>query len=155
MRQLIANRIQTPDGTILWSRFTHDFAYHVDKVTGEKYMIDGGQEYVHRTINQVPAKDLCVYDDAPWEEQRKVILRGTMVNTGQVEPRIYWIPLYKLTDEHLNGILKYNKERNMNDSRFSKWVRKEIRYRKQHNIVIPERTYTLDDAIDNKTLNLN
>ena len=54
---LIANRIQTPDGTILWSRYTHDYLEYQDD-NGETYVLDGGTDYQRGSVNKVPAKDL-------------------------------------------------------------------------------------------------
>ena len=68
---LIANRIQTPDGTILWSRHTHDCVFYED-ANGETYMLDGGNEHYRRTSgNNEPAKDVSIYDDVNWDIQRK------------------------------------------------------------------------------------
>ncbi len=41
MKEILCNRIQTPDGTILTSHDRHDFKSYVDK-NGYEYMVDGG-----------------------------------------------------------------------------------------------------------------
>ena len=59
-RILIANRIQTPDGTILWSRFTHDCVFYED-ANGERYMLDGGNDLYRRVSDNVEkAKDVSI-----------------------------------------------------------------------------------------------
>ena len=70
MRQLILNRIQTPDGTILTSRSRHDYVTHTDK-NGLVYMVDGGSDYQRVNVHHsAPHIDLSVYDDSPFEEIR-------------------------------------------------------------------------------------
>ena len=49
-RQLLLNRMKTPDGTILTSEHVHDYKQHLDK-NGDTYMLDGGTEYQRTTIN--------------------------------------------------------------------------------------------------------
>lgn len=44
MKKLLANRWKTPDGTILWSKHTHDFILYTDK-NGKQYGVDGGNSY--------------------------------------------------------------------------------------------------------------
>jgi len=63
MIKLTRNAIQTPDGTILESYHRHDFRMYTDTITGETYMVDGGLEYRRGSVNDVPAKDLCEYEE--------------------------------------------------------------------------------------------
>ena len=101
-RQLICNRWQTPDGTILISKHRHDYVSHTDK-NGDNYFIDGGRDYVRHTVNNEPMKDLCVYSDSPFDEIRKVVFRGTFNVKGM---RI-WLPIYKMSDAHLINTILY------------------------------------------------
>ena len=137
-RILIANRIQTPDGTILWSRFTHDCVFYED-ANGERYMLDGGNDLYRRVSDNVEkAKDVSIYDDADWETQRQYRLRGTFDQDGH---RV-WVPLAKLSNDHLNAILEYNKE---NDQLLGNLpILKEMAYRKKNDIEIPEHDYTFE-----------
>lgn len=48
----------------------HDYRAHEDKVTGETYVVDGGNEYLRRSMNDVPAEDLTVYLDDNFEVVR-------------------------------------------------------------------------------------
>lgn len=43
-RKVLVSRIRTPDGTVLESRYTHDFVQHTD-ANGELYFLDGGPDY--------------------------------------------------------------------------------------------------------------
>ena len=38
MRKLLANKWKTPDGVILWSKYTHDCQSHIDK-EGRLFMV--------------------------------------------------------------------------------------------------------------------
>ena len=122
-KQLIANRIQTPDGTILWSRFTHDYVDYTD-ANGEHYFVDGGNNYCRTSVNETPAKPIPVYDDEPWEVQREYRL---WASSGM------WLPVSKLSNEHIDNII--------NDGYRNKGVRLEQEYREKNNIFIPEHDY--------------
>ena len=69
MRRLLANRWQTPDGKILWSKHRHEFQDHTDK-NGIYYYIDGGGEYCRGSLTKM--KNLCVYDDGTFKTQREI-----------------------------------------------------------------------------------
>lgn len=95
---LVANRIRTPDGTMLWSKYTHEFHSHKD-ANGEMYILDGGTSYIRTSVNSVPAEDLSVYaDDEDFEKVREVTLWGS---GGK------WIPVKDITDAHLRNIICY------------------------------------------------
>ncbi|WP_019531427.1 metallophosphoesterase [Dasania marina] len=59
-KQIILNQIRTPDGTILTSKHRHDFNSHVDK-NGETYIVDGGIEYLKRSINKEKFHEMSLY----------------------------------------------------------------------------------------------
>ena len=134
--QLLVNRIQTPDGTILISKFTHDYVSHVD-ANGEEYFIDGGMDYTRTSVNKEPSKLLCLYDTDMkywFEEIRKYVYRGTFDENGN---RI-WKPICELSNNHLKNIIEYNKEHGHSGSKQEKVIKKEIKYRKEHGIVIED-----------------
>ena len=74
MKKLLANRWQTPDGTILWSKHRHDYVEHWDK-NGEYYAIDGGAStdsaYTRKSINEKEMKNLCPVKWVVDSEKRK------------------------------------------------------------------------------------
>ena len=139
-KQLVANLWETPDGTILWSRFTHDCVFQKD-ANGEEYMVDGGNDYHRLSDNKEhPMKSLCVYNTDPWDLQRQYILRGTFNHQGD---RI-WVPMCKLSNKHLENIVRDDKEYYGRKS--TVWSR-ELNYRKKNNIFVEEHSY------DNETIN--
>ena len=141
-KRLIANRWQTPDGTILWSRYTHDSVNYIDE-NGIRYMVDGGNDYCHLSDNkEQPLKNCCIFNDEPWNIQREYILRGTFdKNNGD---RI-WVPLSKLSDEHLQNIINdlldyFSKQDNAVENVYTK----EQDYRKENNIIVEEHDYFME-----------
>lgn len=88
--KIILNRIQTPDGTILTSYHRHDYRTHCDEITGETYMVDGGTGYLHRSVNNIPATDLTIHDDEPFEVLRHFAHWGTRGKDGKQPLR--WNP---------------------------------------------------------------
>ena len=132
-RIMVVNRIQTPDGTILISKHTHDFVSHEDK-NGEVYFVDGGMDYQRTTLNKEPAKDLRLYWDDPYEEIRKLVFRGTFDENGE---RV-WKPICELSNKHLANIVKYNKFYGHNGTLHDKLIKREIKYRKENGILIED-----------------
>lgn len=102
--QIIKNAIQCPDGTILHSKNRHDYVSHVDAITGEMYTTDGGNEYLHRSLNKVPAKDLTVTTDNTHEEQRNAFTWGSYGVDG-MSPRKETL-LKDLDTDHIEAILR-------------------------------------------------
>ena len=133
-RQLILNRIKTPDGTILISRHRHDYVEYIDK-NGLTYMVDGGTDY-QRCIEQLsePHIDMCVYSDDPFEIIREVYCRGGRGKNG--DQPLTWTPLNEMSDEWLKACITYNNERGNEDSLANELYNKEIEYRKENNITI-------------------
>lgn len=103
MRTLLVNAIITPDGTRLVSRHRHDYQTHVD-ANGEEYMIDGGLDYVHRSINKEPAIDAFVYTDDSHDVIREQFLWGTYGKNG--DQPLQMKPLKSLDKEHIEAILQ-------------------------------------------------
>lgn len=135
-RRLLVGRIMTPDGTILESRHVHDYVTHTD-ANGDEYMLDGGGEYMRTSVNDEPAVDISIYTDSPFPVIRKEICRGTFDKEGN---RI-WKPVRELTDSHLRNILGYNEEHGIPDNWFSRIVEREIAYREENGISVPDGEY--------------
>jgi hypothetical protein len=106
--KILYNAIKTPDGTILESTHVHDFCYHLDKVSGEGYLNDGGCEYVRRSVNKVPYEDLTVYDDGKFTTQRKYVRWGRNYDENNTRLKeTEWIPIKDLKIDHIYAILKH------------------------------------------------
>lgn len=122
-RELLVLRIQTPDGTILTSRYQHDYQSHVDK-NGEEYFIDGGGiYYVNQSVNVIPAKDASIYVDSPFEEIRENLTRVSS-KTGEE------VKLKDMDIDWLYAILEYNIQNGIgNKNKFALQYMREIVYR--------------------------
>jgi len=132
--ELILNRIQTPDGTILTSHHRNDYVSHIDK-NSKYYAVDGGLDYIKR-VGAKDYEELSVATDAPFELIRHVFHRGGRGKDG-MQPLTY-VEMSRMSDNWLLACIKYNEERGAAKSLASKLYKKEIAYRKKHKIKINE-----------------
>lgn len=128
--KILVNAMMTPDGTYLHSKHVHDYVTHKDK-NGEEYMVDGGNEYLHRSVNTVPAKDMTIYDTDSFAKIRKNLTWGSRGKDGK-QPLTYKT-LMKMSNDHIENILK-----NLPgiSSGYKMAFEKELELRKKKNIVI-------------------
>ena len=129
-KRIILNRIKTPDGTILTSEHVHDYKTYVD-VNGKEYMVDGGREYLRRTVwEDAPFEELSIYEDAPFDVIREVLAWGTYGREG--DQPLFFIKLYNMSDDHIRAIIRLKQG--------ASWIRdfmkKELIYRIENNIII-------------------
>jgi len=105
---LIANRIQTPDGTILHSKHRHDFVCHIDKINGEKYCLDGGNYYQKISFGKNPPIYCPIFSTDDFEEVRKVMLKGTYGKNG--DKPLHYISLCEMSEEWIFNVIKCLRE---------------------------------------------
>ena len=102
--RLVANGVHCKMcDTILFSYTTHDF-----KVCGcdNKTVVDGGLSYPKYGGNDMSfVFPITLYSNDPFEKVRKYHCRGARGKSGK-EP-LKWIPLCKMTDEHLAAVIEY------------------------------------------------
>ena len=102
-RHLLANRIITPDGTMLQSYHRHDYKEYVD-ANGKEYMIDGGIHYQRCNVHDdAPHQDASVYSDDPHEVIRDALHWGTYGKNG--DKPIQWKPVSALSNPHIHAII--------------------------------------------------
>ena len=100
---ILRNAIETPDGTILESYHRHDFKTHLDSVTGETYMLDGGLSYIRGSVNKIPATSLVLTEDDPLTKTRENFSWGCRgINGDQPLKRVL---LKDLSNEHITNIV--------------------------------------------------
>ncbi len=136
-KRIICNQIQCPDGTILISHHRHDFVIHKDIITGKKYAVDGGTDYIRRVCEDDDYIEQSIYSDAPFTVIRENYYRGTFNKNGD---RI-WISISQMSDKHLENCINYNIKNGLDKNIFANQMyRKELEYRKENNIKIEEIT---------------
>lgn len=102
---ILVNKIQTPDGTILESKHRHDYVSHID-ANGEYYMVDGGKDYLKRSINIIPAIDLTIVDDGSHELRRQYLTWGNNYDKDMNRlPETIYNPIKDMTSDHIQAIL--------------------------------------------------
>ena len=136
-KEIIYNAMQTPDGTVIESKNRHDYVSHMDK-NGETYMVDGGKDYLKRSVNEIPAKELTMYLE-PWtlgfhEKAREVVKRGGRGING--DQPLTWVPICKMNDGWVKATIDYNANLGLEDNWFTTLLVKEVEYRKKNTISI-------------------
>jgi len=135
-RQIVLNRIKTPDGTVLVSHHRYDYKTHIDK-NGLEYSVDGGTYYLKRNFYiEAPYEELTLYLDDPFEILRENVCIGGRGKDGN-QP-LTWTPLNKMSDEWVKACIEYNKNLGLDKSISSQLYKKELEYRKENNISISE-----------------
>lgn len=140
---LILNRWKTPDGTILTSRYRHEYVEHTDK-NGEYYFVDGGSDYIRMSVNNEKMTDMCVYSNNSFDEIRRVMVRGTFDENNK---RI-WIPLCNMSNPHLENCITYYSDlfdENGCKNKYMIYYLVELLYRWYSNKYIGEKKYTIKD----------
>jgi len=102
-RRLLVNAIITPDGTRIESKHRHDYVCYKD-ANGEVYMVDGGSDYIRRSVNATPAIDDCVYTEDSHMRIRETFRWGTRGKDGK-QPLERMI-LSSLETAHIEAILE-------------------------------------------------
>lgn len=103
-RQMIYSGLKTPDGTIIASYHRHDYKTYTD-ANGKEYMIDGGLDYV-RCSAHTDQRHHIVWSDAPFEKVREYFHWGRNYDKDMnLLPETEWVPLAKLTDDHLLALI--------------------------------------------------
>lgn len=102
-KQIVVNRIRTPDGTILTSHHVHDYVTYVD-ANGEEYMVDGGTEYLRRSLCKEPHEELSIYSNDPHIEIRKHLEWGTYGING--DQPLTWVALEDMSSDHIRAVLE-------------------------------------------------
>jgi hypothetical protein len=127
--QIICNAIMTPDGTYLRSYHRHDYKEHLDKVSGETYIVDGGNEYLRRSMNTTPAQALDVYLSDPFETIRRNFAWKSYGKNGEHIPHCVYILLHAMDTEHIHAILET--QEHIRGTYVEDLLMKELAYRKE------------------------
>ena len=107
---IIRNAIMTPDGTYLRSYHRHDYKEHKDTLTGEIFIVDGGNDYLRRSINTTPPEFMDVYLSDPFEVVREAFVWKSYGKNYEHLPDGIYIPLCDMTTEHIRAILETQRQ---------------------------------------------
>ena len=127
MKELIQNKWQTPDGTILISKHRHDYVEYTDK-NGEYYMVDGGNHYIRKSVNKKKMKDLCIYSDGSFEKDRFLLWGINYDKNMKRLPETQFVPIKDLNTDHIWAILITLPDMN---KKYRKVMEEEIIYREE------------------------
>jgi hypothetical protein len=105
MQEILSNRMRTPDGTVLHSAHRHDYVTHTD-ANGKEYMLDGGWDYVRRSVNG-DEKLLTVWSDDDHEVIREGVTWGTYGKDG--DQPLKYVAIADMDTEHLQACLDTQK----------------------------------------------
>jgi hypothetical protein len=131
--KLLANRIITPDGTMIQSKHRHDFVTHTD-ANGKEYMVDGGISYLARWIHgKAPHTEANVYDTDPHEVIRDAFHWGTRGKDGKQS--VQFKPISSLSNMHIHNIIMT--QTHLPDHIGNVFVNEEF-YRRDNNICIED-----------------
>lgn len=125
---IIRNAIMTPDQTFLWSRHVHDYVIHIDTITGEEYMVDGGNQYLRRSVNIVPAEDFTVTMDDKFTLIRYAFVWRSYGKNGEHRPYGIYTSLCDMDTEHIESIL--NTQVHIRGTYIEELMIAELQYRK-------------------------
>ena len=125
MREILSNRMRTPDGTVLHSAHRHDYVTHTD-ANGKEYVLDGGWDYVRRSVNG-DEKLLTVWSDDNHEMIRKVVTWGTYGKNG--DETLVHVTITDMSSEHLQACLD-TQQRTMRPA-LLKVMQDELEYRNE------------------------
>lgn len=124
-KKLIVNRAYCCFcGDFIYSMNRHDFQLCKCKNSS----VDGGLEYIK--ISGKYCKSIPLYNTDSFEDIRKGFRRW---NTKNLE----WTCLFKISDKWLNSIIEYY-ENHKEAEEILEYYRKELEYRKKHNIKVNE-----------------
>ena len=98
---ILYNAIRTPDGTIIQSKYVHDYVAHED-ANGKYYAVNGGLEYLLR-IGTMDYEELSLTDKDDFNKVREVVTWGTRGKDGK-QPLEYK-KIKDLETEHIYAIL--------------------------------------------------
>jgi len=131
----IYSAIRTPDGTLLESRYPRSYKTHMDTISYEVCMIDGGTDYLRCSVNKVPFERIVFHENSPIEEVREYWSWGSYGKNGDED--LHYILLKDLTNNHIEKIKFSLKEWlipiSEGQTRTLNLLRKELNYRKRRN----------------------
>lgn len=111
-KEILVNKIKCPDGTILESRYQHDYQCHVQEDERE-YFVDGGLQYQRVGSSDDEFTNLAVYSTDSHDKIRDNFVWGrSMDKNGKLLPEVEYIKLKNLTDDHVETLVYFTLHHN-------------------------------------------
>lgn len=131
-RKIIVNKIQCDNcKAIIVSNSVHDY----NTCSCGNVSVDGGHQYTSRSWKDgATYTEKTIYSDAPLKVIRQELKWGTYGKTGGAIDVAY-VPICEMSDNHLSAIIS----KGMGADWIRKIMKRELAYRKKHNIVMPDR----------------
>ena len=107
---IVYSGLRTPDGTLLESKHRHDYVTH-DDANGKSYMLDGGIDYVRRSINGDEEVITVTIEDSH-DKVRNHMQWGTYGKNGDEE--LHYKKLKDMSDGHILACIKTQDSMNPN-----------------------------------------
>jgi len=107
--RIVYNAIQTPDGTVIQSKYRHDYVEYTDK-NGQYYMVDGGLDYPRRGFDKNDYIDLYkLFKDCTLNECTQYLMWVQNYDKDMNRlPKTIFKPICELTTDHIQAILDGN-----------------------------------------------
>lgn len=103
---IISNAILTPDGTYLRSYHRHDYKEHWDVESEELYIVDGGIDYLRRSLNTTLPIDCTIYLSDPFVVVREAFVWKSYGKDQEYLPHGIYIELHSMQTDHIRAILQ-------------------------------------------------
>lgn len=140
----VYRELKTPDGTILYNDHSHDYKTHIDTITGETYMLSGGNNKYYNTSNNIiEGVILELYNTDPIEIIREKITRHSFNDKNEKTTKL----MKDCSNLHIENILKHIKQ--VEDTikpiflntipQYKDMWKRELKYRKENNIFIKDK----------------
>lgn len=107
---ILYNAIKCPDGTVIESKYRHNFVMHKQE-DGREYFVDGGHDYQRIGYSDKEFINLLVTTESPHEKIREVFEWVSCLDAaGNRLPAYVTKNLKDLEDNHIKALVKYTKE---------------------------------------------
>ena len=99
---ILRNALRTPDGTVIESKFRHDYVTHGD-ANGKQYMVDGGKDYLRRSANGDEV-DMSIESTDDHAHNREYVTWGTYGKEGLGPYKL--LVLKDMDTDHIEAIIE-------------------------------------------------
>ncbi len=126
---IIYNAIQCPDGTVLESKHRWDYKEHTQE-DGRRYAVDGGMDYLRRSVTDDKYIELSLDMDSPFDQIRqRFTWKSILGKDGEQLPEPVTNALCNLKDSHVLALIEYTDDRKFYPPHITEIFKREAEYR--------------------------